>query len=273
MKRIFGTMALAATLLATSGSLQAANGLLIVEKTTGAGPAPTTNQIQIEANRMRAESTGANGGKQIVVFDGTRQVLMMVDDAKKTYTEITKEDAEKLGAQMSAAMAQLKQQMDAMPPEQRAQMQQMMGRMGGAAMAAPKTTYKKTGTATVGKWTCDKYEGYEGEKKTSEVCTVDTKAFGLTPADLNVTQQMAEFFKKIVPQMANQMFSVGNAEQQGYPGVPVRRTYTVGGREITSEIADVSRQSFPDASYAAPAGYAKTEFSMPGGRGRGRGGE
>jgi hypothetical protein len=273
MKRMFGTMALASTVLAMSGWLQAANGLLIVEKTTGAGPAATTNQIQIEANRMRAESTGADGGKQIVVFDGTRQVLMMVDDARKTYTEITREDAEKLGAQMSAAMAQLKQQMDSMPPEQRAQMQQMMGRMGGGAMAAAKPTYKKAGSATVGKWTCDKYEGYEGENKTSEVCSVDPKALGFTPADLTVTQQMAEFFKKIVPQMANQMFSVGNVEQQGYPGVPVRRTYTVGGREVTSEITDVSRQSFPDASYAPPAGYAKSQFTLPGSRGRGRGGQ
>jgi len=42
---------------------------------------------------------------------------------------------------------------------------------GGAGAAARKTQYRKTGTDKVGNWTCDKYEGYEGTVKTSEVCT------------------------------------------------------------------------------------------------------
>jgi len=101
------------------------------------------------------------------------------------------------------------------------------------------------------------------------VCTVDPKVLGFTTADFAITQQMAEFFKKIVPQMAAQTFTLGSIEQQGFPGVPVRRTFTVGGKDIVSEITEVSRQSFPDASYATPAGYEKKPFG-PIGRGRGR---
>ena len=59
---------------------------------------------------MRAESTDPRGEKTVVIFDGTRQVLTMIDTEKKTYTEMTKEDAEKLGAQMSGMMAQIQKQ-------------------------------------------------------------------------------------------------------------------------------------------------------------------
>ena len=70
--------------------------------------------------------------------------------------------------------------------------------------------------------------------------------------------------------MASQMFSLGSVEVQGYPGVPVRSTFTIAGKEIVSEITEVSRQSFADASYAVPDGYTKQAFG-PMGRGRGRG--
>ena len=51
---------------------------------------------------MRAESAGPNGSKQVVVFDGGAQVMRMIDADKKTYTEMTKADVERMGAQMPA---------------------------------------------------------------------------------------------------------------------------------------------------------------------------
>lgn len=260
MKSIFTGLAYCAAVCALSGSVQAAAGLLIVEKTTQGGTA-TTNQIQVESNRMRAESTGPRGEKQVVIFDGARQVLIMIDNENKSYTEMTREDADRLGTQMADAMAQIQTQLAGMPPEQRAKIEAMMkGRMGGAGGAAPKPQYRRAGTETVGKWTCTRYEGYEGETKTSEVCTVEPKALGLTEADFAFTKQFVEFFKKIVPQMATQAFAIGTVEQQGFSGVPVKRKVSVLGREITTEITDVTRQTFPDTSYAVPAGYQKKPF-------------
>ena len=229
---------------------------------------------------MRAESSGPTGGKQVVMFDGGKEVLTMVDPDKKTYTQLTRADVDALGAQMagaqsqmSAAMAQMEQQLKSMPPDQRAQVEAMMkGRMGGAGTpgaAAPKIQYRKAGTATVGKWTCDKYDGFEGAQKMSEVCTVNPKALGFAASDFEVTKQLMAFFKRLMPQMANQMFSIGTPEEQGFSGVPVRQMITVGRRRITTEISEVSRQTFPDSLFQVPAGFQKTDF-MGGGRGRGR---
>src|SRR5262249_6609975 len=208
------------------------------------------------------------GGQNTVVFDGVKQTMYIIDDGKKTYSEITKEDLDRVAAQMQSAMASI-------PPEQRAQIEAMMRGRGGRGMpgmgAAAKPTYKKTGTDKVGKWTCDKYEGYEGEKKTSEVCTVAPSALGLAASDFEVTKQFAKFFSGIMPQMSNSVFSLGSLEDRGFVGLPIRTiNYAADGSVTgTSELTDINHQSIPDSTFAPPAGYAKQDMGF--GRGR-RGG-
>src|SRR3977135_1915253 len=142
----------------TALPLLAADGVLIVEKTTRGGNTQTS-QIQIEKDRMRAETVGQAGEKQTVVFDGIKQVLWIINDSRKSYNEMTKADVDRMGGQMSDAMARMQEQLKGLPPEQRAQIEALMkGRgMPGAAAAPAKTVYRKTGTDKVGAWTCDKY--------------------------------------------------------------------------------------------------------------------
>ena len=278
--RRFASVLLSAATCLSAAPLLAADGILIVQKTTTSGGSQTHN-VQIEPNRMRAETAGMPGrggpstgsgqtATQAIIFDGAKQTLIIVNDTQKTYSEMTKADVDRIGGQMSAAMAQMQEQMKNMPPEQRERIQAMMGGRGMPGAAAPKTTYKKVGTDTVGKWTCEKYEGYQDEKKVSEMCTVDPKALGFTAADFQVTKQLAEFFSKLMPQSADRIFAIGSPEQQGYSGVPVRHVTRTGAQRVTSELVDVKRESFPESTFAVPAGYTKTE-GMFGGRGRGRG--
>jgi Domain of unknown function (DUF4412) len=265
--RTLKTAPLVAALCLLAWPLQAADGILIVEKTTTGGTT-RTNQIQIEKNRLRAENDTARG-KQIIVFDGVAQVLRTINPDAKTYSEMTKADVDRVGGQMQDAMAQMQEQMKNMPPAARAQMEAMM-RGRGMPAAPAKTEYRKTGTDRVGKWTCDKYEGFQGDQKVSEICTVDPKVLGFAAADFDVTRQMGAFFQQMLPQQANQMFTIGQAETQGFSGIPVRRTSTIANVQTTTELTDVTRQNFPDASYAVPAGFQKQEglFGAPAGRGR-----
>jgi hypothetical protein len=267
MRSIVKTLSFGAMLGVLGAVAQAADGVLLVTRTTTTGSEPRTNQVQIEPKRMRAESSGAAGEKMIVLFDGTKQVMRLIDNEKKSYTEMTKEDVDALGGQMSAMMAQMEQQLKNLPPEQRAQIEAMMKGRGMGAAAAPKVQYKKVGTDTVGKWTCDKYEGYAEGKKTSEVCTVDPKALGFSASDFDVTRELAALFTKLMPANAAQLFSLGVGGEQGFSGLPVKSVATVGGKQVTTEVTEVSRQTFPDAVFQVPAGYQKQSFM---GRGRGR---
>jgi len=264
---------MAAAVCLFAGTAYAADGILIVAKTTTAG-STKTNQIQVDANHMRAEALGPTGRNETFIFDGANQVMYMIDDAKKTYSEITKADVDRMAAQLQGAMAQMQDALKNMPPERRAQVEAMMkGRMGAATPEAAKPTYKKTGTDKVGKWTCDKYDKYEGGKKTAEICTVDPKTLGFSASDFAVTTQMAEFFQKMLPPSMrssanlNQMWTLGRFEDQGYSGFPIREITD----STTSELTDFTRQNFPASTFAAPSGYQKVDSPFAtAGRGRGR---
>jgi hypothetical protein len=261
-------LSLVAAMLLT-GPLQAADGVLIVQKTT-VGDTPRTSQIQIEQNRMRAEVDAGGGARRVVIFDGAKQVLWILDDDRKTYNEMTKADVDRLGGQVQDVMAQVQAQLANMPPAQRAQIEALMKGRGipGSAAPAPKTEYRKAGTDKVGKWTCDKYEAFQNNQKTSELCTVDPAILGFSLADFEVSRQLGDFFKKVVPQSAEQLFIVGKTEDQGYSGVPVKRVVTLAGRQTTTEITDVSRRTFAEATFAVPATFKKEDFPGLAGRGR-----
>jgi hypothetical protein len=266
-------LALIAAIGLTAAPATAASGVLIAQKVTS-GTTTTTNQSQIEHTRMRSEIVSSTGRKQIVLFDGTTQVLRMVDDDGKTYTEMSKADVERMRGQMDGAMAQMQEQLKNMPPEQRARMEALMKGRGAAltAAAGPPTEYKKIGTDKVGKWTCDKYEGTKNGEKVSEVCTIAPSALGFGAADFDVTRQLAEFFTSLMPQAAEGLFKIGStaANPNSFSGLPVRFVSFRGGAiQTVSEMTEASRQTFSDTLFQVPAGYQKREF--PGmGRGRGR---
>jgi hypothetical protein len=250
-----------------------ASGVVITQKITS-GTDTRTSQVQLDQNHMRAEVGSPNGGKQVVIFDGTRQVMDILHADGKTYNEITKADMDRLATQVSGAMAQMQAAMANMPPEQRAQLEAAMkGRgmnMPGAAAAAAKPEYRKGGTATIGKWTCQKYEGYENGEKTSEICTVPPSTLGFGLNDFAVTRQMMDFVSgltKMMPGVANQMFTIGSEEAQGFSGIPVWSKRTVAGRDFVTEITDVTRTSIPESAFQVPAGLEKQPFL--GGMGRG----
>ena len=237
----------------------AADGVLVVPRVTTNGNA-RTSEVRIEAQRMRAEMDSGQGPR-VMVFDGARQVLLSIDPSRKSYTEMTKADVDRLGSQMSDMKAKMEGMLQNMPPEQRAKMEAMMKGRGmppGGPMGQPvKTEYRKTGASKVGRWTCDTYDGYQNGQKVSEVCAASPQALGFTAADFAVTTQMAEFFRALVPLGADTLFQAGRPEQQGFNGIPVRSATTTAGRQVVSELVEIKRETFTDAAFAVPAGFVK----------------
>jgi len=95
---------------------------------------------------MRTE-IDRNGKKMIMVYDGAAGVLRMLDEQARTYTEMTKADIERLSAQTSGAMAQVKPQMENMFRAGSAQPNGFVGlpvRMVAFKDGAPQTTTEMT---------------------------------------------------------------------------------------------------------------------------------
>jgi len=247
-------------------------GILFVQKETR-GSQTETNQIQMDKDHIRVESR-SSGDETAFVFDGPKQTARMINITKKSYTEMTKADLDQMKGQVDGAMAQMQEQLRNLPPEQRAMVEQMMRGRGlpnaagagtNAASAAPKEQFRQTGSDKVGNWACNKYEGSLNGQKTTEVCTVDPKEFGLTPADFEIARQLSEFIKSMLPQMGDSAFVNGTTQGEGFSGVPVRRTsFRNGTVDTVTEVTEARRQAFPAATFEVPAGFRKE--SMPGAR-------
>jgi hypothetical protein len=256
----FLTLAVVFSLLTGRTIAQAADGILLTQRVTSGG-VPLTVQVQIEATRMRTEMAGPNGATNVMIFDGGKQVLYMVDPARKTYMEMTKADADRLSAQMQA-------QFEKLPPAQRAQMEAMMKGRGGAAVAPQHT---RTGSDTVGRWTCDKYDLMQNGQKIGEVCTVKPTTLGFAATDFDVMRQMAAFYSGMPPQMAGLVPAVSGIDQRGNSDVPVKTVLMVQGNTVTTEVIEAGRQTFPDSLFAVPAGFTKQDvMGLMGGIGPGR---
>ena len=254
-----------AALLALIGPAiaQAADGILITQQITSGGK-PIKTQMQLEPTRMRTEVTTPDGAGQVVIFDGGKQVLYIVDSSRKTYVEMTRADAERMAAQMQGAMAQMQAQLEKLPPAQRAQMEALMkGR--GMTGAAPTMQYTRNGSDKVGRWACDRYDVTQDGQKIGEICTVNPTALGFAASDFEVTRQMAQFFSAMMPNLATQLPFIGSPEQGGYSGFPVKSVATLAGVNVTSELVEANRQTFPDSLFAVPAGFTRQD--MMGGRG------
>src|ERR1700752_1685921 len=88
-------------LVLTAGAsiAHAQTGVLIAQKITNGG-VESTSQVQLTMTRLRTEVSDGSGSKQSVVFDGDRQVMLLINPERKSYSEITKADVDRLGAQM-----------------------------------------------------------------------------------------------------------------------------------------------------------------------------
>jgi hypothetical protein len=253
----FLVLAFVFSLLTAPAIAQAADGILITQRVASGG-APLTVRVQIEATRTRTEMAGPNGVMNVTIFDGDKQVLYIVDPARKTYMEMTKADVDRLSVQMQGSMAQMQAQLEKMPPAQRAQMEAMMKGV----------QHTRTGSDTVGRWTCDKYDLTQGGQKIGEVCSVNLATLGFGATDFDVMRQMGAFYSAMAPLMPAQLTGVSAIDPPGSSDFPVKTVIMVpGGGTMTTEVVETGRQTFPDSLFAVPAGFTKEDImSALGGR-------
>jgi hypothetical protein len=220
-----------------------------------------TAKIYIEKDRIRAESSGTEDN-MITIFREDKGLFWVVNLDKKTYSELTKEDLEKLKKQMDDAFKQMEEQFKNMPPEQRKMMEKMMPEQARKAMDRPiKAEYKKKSSGEkVNKWTCSHYEGYVEGKKTSDLWTTDFKKLGIDASDLTGLNAMGKFFEVITKDI-EELYMIGSEHYEkegGFSGMPVKIIdYENGSVVQTMEMQKIDSKSFDAAIFELPSGLKK----------------
>jgi len=253
-----------------------AGGLLAAQAAFAGVYVETVDQnLATKATSLKQKMYVQGGVGRFIDADGRGSLIKgdtmyMIDDQDKSYIVFDKATMLQLANKMNSEMEKLKARMATMPPEQRAQMEQMMG--GAGAMLGEngkKWTVEVTDTGKSDKVdgrTCKIWDVTRNGELDEQICVVPYSAL---PGKENFQAVFANFSKvfdemsKAVPMLAGML---GNefAAQQKTNGYPVRQQAYEGGK-LSSEVTVVKtwrEEAVPASMLEIPAGYKQKQMSM-----------
>jgi hypothetical protein len=206
---------------------------------------------------------GANSRETAtIISNGT---LYAIDDADKSYVMLDKATMEKFGKRLSDGLAQMKEQLAKMPPEQRAQVEQMLSKqVPGFAGGDQKWTVEAVDTGKTDKVngrTCRVWDVKRNGELDEQLCAVP---FNSLPGKEDFQAVFGNFAKvfeemaKTVPMLSGLMSNEFSAQAK-INGFPVRsRDYEDGKLANVERLMSVWReQDIPGSLFEVPAGYRK----------------
>ncbi len=242
-----------------------------VDDTNYTSKETTHQEILLDGDRLRVNDSGRNNSV-LFLTDGGRSRMVMLDSSKNEYREIDQQTMAQISQQLQGALGALQSQLQNLPPEQRARIEQMMRGRGlpGQATAAPRsrTVYTATGSGSVAGFSCRKYDGVEGGEKVAEVCAAKASDLHLSAADLQAYDKMREFASGLTAAFTNlPNVRVPDITEQGFEGFPIERTSFSGGKAVSKgELKSIEHATFSDADFSL--GSAKKVDAIPPGLGR-----
>jgi hypothetical protein len=265
-----GLLALAAGGSATAGTV------ITLDQTVNGTPG---NQqiIYLEPDHLRMSSP-----ENDMIFRGDQNKVWIVRPQDRAYIELTPESMRQMKAQMDRVMADMRQRLAAMPPEQRKQMEATMAARGmgpDAPATPPQITYEKAGEPKkIGDWTCTPFHVTMNAGPVSDFCLAKLSDLGLTRDDLKSFVGFGAFMSQMAgtgtqrSPMASLDFDAMK-KQIGFEGFPVQTMFgTPDGRHsIATTMKSIQHQDPPAGTFDIPAGFTREDAgSGMGGPGMGR---
>ena len=96
------------------------------------GSNESRTKIHIKDGKVRMDDSKGEG---YTLYDSAKKEMTFVNHAERTFTRMDEASMNELAGQVGSAMAEMRKELENMPPEQRAMVERMMG---GAADAGRK---------------------------------------------------------------------------------------------------------------------------------------
>jgi hypothetical protein len=203
------------------------------------------------------------GGRATLIKNGT---LYIIDDADKSYIAFDKATMEKLAKKINAAMAQMKDQLAKLPPEQRAQIEQTMPGMGGADKKWTVEALDTGKSDEVDGRNCRLWDIRRNGELDDQLCVVPYSAL---PGKENFQAVFANFARvfeemaKSAPMLAGMRNNEFGAQAR-VNGFPVRTRGYENGKLGASEnsLSLWREEDIPASMFEVPAGYTQKQMPM-----------
>jgi hypothetical protein len=204
-----------------------------------------------------------------MIFDPGNSTMYLIDHSTSTYMELNEETIMSFQEQASGMRALVEQQLQGIPPEQRAQMEQMMQNMGintAAPVERPVPTLEEIGNTNYSGFECSEQRVMEGAQQIATVCLSLGNNLGLSEADYqtllgmqNFTFRLASQAKELASQMGNSMPNFSGASLDT---LIIQGSDESGGSSSSMNISGVEDDELPEGTTSIPGGYSAKD--MPG---------
>jgi len=220
--------------------------------------------VQVKGPMVRWDARELARDHRYLLYDSTRQMMILVDDGHKEIMEMDPETMrrkrEQMQAQMAPVMKQLQQQMKNMPPEQRKMFEQKMGAFMQPPGGAPSVSFttKKMGNGSVNGISCQRLAVLRDGTPEHEVCLATRADAGVSAADYETMKKMMETMRK----MASGIAGISTPMAADLDGVPLEMKSDTQGTVRT--LKSISNDTLPASAFQVPP-YKKTSFGgIPG---------
>ena len=223
-----------------------------------------------DGDQSRMDQAGTATGSMTVIFK--EEGFYVIDHAQKNYILMDKEMLDQISTQISEAMKQMEAQLAAMPPEQRAMVEEMMksqmpGMGSGRGMGnGPVLEIKPVGEGSWKSYDCRKYEMLEDGVKIQEMCVTDYSEVDSSGALRESFKEMGEFMSQLFESMPFGGQGVRNPLEMinKIDGFPVHAVDFENGVAVTETTLESAGQKDIDASmFELPAGYQQMDPFNP----------
>lgn len=205
-------------------------------------------------------------GQGYLLYDKARNLVIQVDTENKQYLEVDhsflKQRAEAMAKLREQVAVYMKEQIEQVPPEQRALLEARMNSFMDQAENPPPPTeirVEKNEDKTVNGFGCRQHALYEAKQKVAEVCLARPEEAQVSSADYATLMAMMDFMRD----MAQGVHALGNDSDpllmSGLQGIPVSMKDLKRGEDYV--LAGVSNEKLDEALFIGYKSYRKQEIN------------
>lgn len=287
MQRARGWFLTAVVLTAFASAADAAVVVLTESETTApsaqgaAKPAKPQYRgtMYLDGERVRIEGTSATKDGEMegtVLFRAQPESFVFLNAENRSYTEMTREDAKRIGGAIDSARKQMQAQLAKMSPEQRKVVEQAMAGMGGDVLlkaAPPKQSVEPAKavangtTDKVADRACKGFDVTRGGKKIAEACVASWGDLGVSAKDVEGLRKMTAFQQQMLAEVnfdglqaapGAEAFEVIDQIQ----GFPLRvKTGLDGKRPMAMRVVKIERKDVDPKLFTVPQGWTKKDLA------------
>ena len=227
--------------------------------------------VMIHGGKVRMESATPEGA-QISIYNSQDKTFTVLNKEQKSYIVMdqksVKEQAVRIKDTQKRLMAQMREQMRNMPPEQRKMVEQKMAELGAVDTGKMKpSTFsaRKTGnTKRVNGIECAVYQSYRDNRPLGDACIASRKALNLSESDYTTLRGMFAFLRDMKMQFASGS-GVSTPENEmglfdNIDGLPIKVTNTSGAQMV---LEGISNEALSPDMFNVPAGFTKVDMRNP----------